>query len=454
MKIQLDARTGLDYLAESVRTTPEGNRNHMLLWAAMRAVEEDYPNADIVKSLTQAARDAGLTSTETAATIRSGIRRAERQGKRGSHVEGHERDLGAEYEAWRHDPAAQAEYAAAMADAEAEDAYADSGSSPPDDDDEAVTLSEFLSEKMDPPAWIVADLIPKGPAVGGLFGAEKAGKSLAGLQLCFVVALGYDFLGFKVENAGPTLFVEYEGSRTALQKRASTMALKYGAVGRPVPLELVHRPKVKIDTDRGEAWLTRRCRGKVLCIIGPVSKAANMVKENDPAEWQRLSERLQRVADATGCTILLVHHTRKPDRAMGAPSKVADFFNSTRGSNAYNGAVDVALGVQRDPESTEGVLFYLERDGGAGRVPYDWEVASLCAWPIDRPLRKPTAEDRAALVLDYIEAHPGCTRKDIGAGLGILEETLKGYLDMLAPKLTIAPEGPRRALTYRLTETS
>ena len=54
-------------------------------------------------------------------------------------------------------------------------------------------------------------------------------------------------------------------------------------------------------------------------------------------------------------------------------------------------------------------------------------------------------------VLEYIETHPGCTRKEIGAALCILEDTLKGYLVMLAPKLDEPkPDGPSRALTYRV----
>ncbi len=322
----------------------------------------------------------------------------------------------------------------------------------PDPANEPIGLAAFLAQKLDPPAWIVGDLVPRGPAVGALVGAEKAGKSLFGLQLCFATVLGGDILGFRVENPGPTLFVEYEGSRAALQKRAGIMAAKYGALTptRLVDLQLVHRPKIKIDTDGGEAWLQRACRDRVLCIIGPVSKAVGLTKENDPAEWQQLSERLQRVADATGSTVLLVHHTRKPDRTFGAPSKVSDFFHSVRGSNAYMAAVDLALGVQRDPESTEGVLFYLERDSESGRAAYDFDPISLCVWPSDRPLKKPTAEDRAGLVRDYIAENPGCTRKEMTAALGYPEATLKGYLARL-DTVTVKADGPQKALTYRLT---
>lgn len=302
-----------------------------------------------------------------------------------------------------------------------------------------LPLAAFLALTLDPPAWIVGDLIPKGPAVGGLFGAEKAGKSLAGLQLCFSVATGQDFLGHEIENPGPAIFIEYEGSEAALQRRAATIAAKYGALqpARTVELEIVHRPTHKLDTDAGQAWLTEQCAGRVLCVIGPVSKAARITKENDPTEWQRLSERLQAVADATGCTILLVHHTRKPDRTFGPPSKVADFFNSARGSNAYMGAVDVAIGVQRDPESTEGTLFYLEREGQSGKAPYTFDPSSLCVWPSDRPMTKPTAIDRKEQIAAYLALNPRSSRPAIAAAVGLSLDTTKDYVAEMLPLLVV-----------------
>lgn len=318
--------------------------------------------------------------------------------------------------------------------------------------DAPVSLARFLAMELDPPAWIVGDLIPKGPAIGGLFGAEKAGKSLAGLQLCFAVATGADFLGHEIDNPGATLFVEYEGSKPALQRRAATIAAKYGALQPDVPvnLSIVHRPAVKLDTDAGEAWLTRHCTGRVLCVIGPVSKAATITKEADQAEWARLSARLQAATDATGCTILLVHHTRKPDRQFGPPSKVGDFMNSVRGSNAFLGAVDVAIGVQRDPESAEGVLYFLEREGASGRTAYTFDVSSLCIFPDDRPLTRPKLADRVALVRDYIAEHPGCRKVEMARDLGIIRQTLDNYLANLEPELEITEGGPGKPNTYRL----
>lgn len=73
-----DTRTGLSYLASEVATTAEGNRNHKLYWAAIRAAEEDYQPDDIHSGLLDAARQAGLPKIEAARTIRSGLAYATR----------------------------------------------------------------------------------------------------------------------------------------------------------------------------------------------------------------------------------------------------------------------------------------------------------------------------------------------------------------------------------------
>lgn len=79
---------GLDALARAVRERKPGSRNCHLYWAAMRAVEEDYPSPGIVAALRPAALASGLGDREARATIRSAIRRAELEGKRGTRPRG------------------------------------------------------------------------------------------------------------------------------------------------------------------------------------------------------------------------------------------------------------------------------------------------------------------------------------------------------------------------------
>lgn len=314
-----------------------------------------------------------------------------------------------------------------------------------------VTMSELLSEVLVPAKWLVDGLVPAGPAVGGLLGQYKSGKSLAGLQLCFAVAVGADsFLGHEIEQGGPTVFVEYEGSRVRLRDRVNIMAAKHGAYTPPAPLSIVHRPPYKVDTEEGEEWLHKLCQGKVLCVIGPVSKAATILKENEPGEWQAVSERLQRVTDETGCSIILIHHTRKPNVQFGAPRKVDDYFNAARGSNSYMGAVDFALGVQREQEDVEGIFFYLERDGESGRLAYSFDIPSLCIWPDDRPLTKAKSEDKVEQMYLLIQDNPDVNRARLVELMGVSQDTVKAYLERLGERVVEAGIG-NATRTYKVT---
>jgi hypothetical protein len=66
------APSGLDYLAEAMRTRPEpGIRNHYLHWAACRAYEEDYTLEEATEALVPAAAERGLTTRESVRTVRS-----------------------------------------------------------------------------------------------------------------------------------------------------------------------------------------------------------------------------------------------------------------------------------------------------------------------------------------------------------------------------------------------
>jgi hypothetical protein len=104
-----DRRDGLQHLANEVASTPEGNRNHILYWATIRAAEEGYDPDDIHAAMTDAAASAGLERREAWQTIKSGLSTATRQGLWSSRAETNGTVLyewtaervSAEFEAWQ-----------------------------------------------------------------------------------------------------------------------------------------------------------------------------------------------------------------------------------------------------------------------------------------------------------------------------------------------------------------
>lgn len=69
-------------LVETVRNAQPGNRNHSLVWAARTMCEEGATEQEALSVLGPAAQDAGLSSTETERTIRSGYRTQQRKASR------------------------------------------------------------------------------------------------------------------------------------------------------------------------------------------------------------------------------------------------------------------------------------------------------------------------------------------------------------------------------------
>lgn len=325
--------------------------------------------------------------------------------------------------------------------------------------DGLVSLSAFLTEEVPPIEWLVDGLVPM-RSTGVLIGQWKAGKSLAGLQLTMEVARKatpnvagtHVFMGRTILAGGPTVFVEYEGSRGGLQHRARVMTNKFGLAGQDVPLDIMLRPPYRLDTDEGEAWLTAITDGRVLCVIGPASKAVAFENESDQYQWQRLHERIQNVTDKTKCTIMLIHHTRKPAVQYGPPTSVEDVFNSARGSNAYVGAADFGLAVQRKPDKLDGKMFWFQRDGESSMAKYAFDPMSLIITYTDAPSSDERSVNHAhEEVIAWLKANPGFHKREVVAvGVGKSKGTVEGYSAALASdeRVLVDEDAKTKAITW------
>ena len=70
---------GLRVLERTVRNRPEGDRNNILFWATMRALEEGNDPREVIVALGSAAIASGLEPRETQATLKSAYNKAVRQ---------------------------------------------------------------------------------------------------------------------------------------------------------------------------------------------------------------------------------------------------------------------------------------------------------------------------------------------------------------------------------------
>jgi len=206
---------------------------------------------------------------------------------------------------------------------------------------EAVTLCSQLLSLSD-----LSNLPPVRPLVDGLLyrdtlaqlsGPPGSYKSFLALGMALAVALGLDWEGHRVPEAGPVVFVAAEGA-TGLRARVLawcelTKVDPADLDGRiyflPVPVQLGN------TVDVGQAVEMVRDVGAILLVLDTRARCTLGLEENSATEQGKAVHSAEAIQRAAGCTVFPVHHA---GRAGGAG----------RGSNSWDGAVWSDLRVIED----------------------------------------------------------------------------------------------------------
>jgi hypothetical protein len=194
-----------------------------------------------------------------------------------------------------------------------------------------------LSTKLPPLSWLCRELgiAPGAPTLVAGYGFS--GKTVALQSLAVAVASGQPAWGrFQVEQ-GKVLHVDYEQGRHLTQLRYQRLAISAGVWDELSALELVTLPPVHLDADGAVDKLGALCDGRKLCIIDSLKAAFPSAEENS-ADVRKWLDQLTRVSEATGCTIAVIHHARKPQKdSVGGPRM------AIRGSGAIYDACGTVL---------------------------------------------------------------------------------------------------------------
>jgi hypothetical protein len=268
-----------------------------------------------------------------------------------------------------------------------------------------LTLAEMLAATIPTPAARVAGLLP-GEGFGILAGPRKHGKTLTELQLGLCVAGGVPFLGRAVTQT-PVLIIEEEGAARAMQDRLRGQAEALG-IPADAPLHIAHRQRFRLDIPADVAAIDELIvtTGAGLVIIGPLAQVASIDENSNSADGMGpIVRTMTDLAARHRALVNLVHHLRKPAGAAQAPKSVDEFFYRVRGADALVAGVDVALGLWREPEATEGTLYVLARDGENVRIPLLFDARSL-TFAVNPDPDDPMAADVARFVR-ILEERPG-----------------------------------------------
>lgn len=226
-----------------------------------------------------------------------------------------------------------------------------------------------------PVDWLVKGIIPKGTDPIIVFGPSGSGKSFVATDIAASVARGADWYGRKVKQ-GRVLIVMAEGSGGAPQ-RVRAYARKYGIDPAQIDIAFVTAAPNFLDKgDIGEIIKTiAAVGGIVMAIIDTFAQVTPGANENAGEDMGPALRNAQVIAEVTGATVVLIHHTGK------------DASKGSRGWSGIKGAASAQIEIVKHEDGQREIHVEKMKDGKDGeRMGFRLETVSLGFDPDGDPL--------------------------------------------------------------------
>jgi len=311
-------------------------------------------------------------------------------------------------------------------------------------DQKLESLVEFMWRDRPPVEYLIEPLIPKRGFVL-LFGPEKHGKTFLGMDAALSIVLARKCLGhFWVPEASNVLYLAFEGEESIYEERFARLLAGRGLdwrEGCPTTL-FFRRVQTDLATAEGFGMLRRFVEECVpqLVVLDPLRDAFPGVNLNASEEMAgAICTPLKHLRDDYGCSILLIHHPKKPS---GEDSDTSVSWASM-GSRTLPAATDVNLaiaagGIEEGRFAVHLTTryrpippFYLELQGDPGqplKVVYGGDVdrrrRTESALALEEVLRQGPA------TLAELEESTGMSRRQIQGGMAALRKD-KGLASQL-----------------------
>ena len=215
---------------------------------------------------------------------------------------------------------------------------------------EGVTLhhaSEALQPQV-PIPWVVEGLLSCG-SVALLVGEGGSKKTYAMFDLAVAVATGTPWLDFPTVQT-PVLFIDEESGLARFNRRLGDTLRGHltGDADVPVWYACLSGFNFLVEPNRyfGALQTLITGSGAKLVIIDAVVEVMLTGDENTVRDTGPVLAGLRKLADLTGCCIVVIHHANKN--------------GGYRGSSALKGAVDLLLTIE-SPQETDVVTFASEK---------------------------------------------------------------------------------------------
>lgn len=320
----------LDQECSEVASSPEGTRNDRLNRAAFAVgqlvIGDHLERVFAEQKLLDAAAKSGLSEKEARATIASGLG--------GGMVNPRQNSNG-------HKPT---------------NSLSTSETPTATDNDPwlAFTIADALADR--PPVTYVVDGLLELPSVNVLYGPPGTLKSFLLQDLFACVGGGVHWLrpapwnphasAIKTTQA-PSMWLDFDNGSRRTHDRFGALARHYG-LSNDAPITYYSMPAPWLDAANAGSVnkLIERVKAKgakLVCIdnLGTVSGNA----DENSAEMVGVMSNLRRLAEEAGAAVVVIHHQRK---STGTIVRAGD---SLRGHSSIEAALDLALIIEREPNS-------------------------------------------------------------------------------------------------------
>ncbi len=209
------------------------------------------------------------------------------------------------------------------------------------------------------------DLCPGAPAMVAGYGFS--GKTVALQSAALAIATGERVWGTYEAKRGRVLHVDYEQGQRLTRERYQRLALALSVGPSDIEdrLTLVSMPQIYLDGVSVEQ-LVKLFGGYDLVIIDSLRAACPTLEEND-SSIRCVLDNLTRASEQTGCTVVVIHHARKPQQNSSGGPKMA-----IRGSGALFDACSSVLVF--DAEKGGPTRVSHEKARNSGRLTEDFEI--------------------------------------------------------------------------------
>jgi hypothetical protein len=207
-----------------------------------------------------------------------------------------------------------------------------------------VEVDRICTDETQKP-FLVKGLLPaKSVAIAA--GDSTIGKSPLVLQLALAVAGGVPFLGMPTKQ-GRVLYFDLENSLSDCKEMRDALVRFLGLSNAPQDFLLVAEPTYNLDRLISET-------GPQLVVIDSVRSFRPDVTDKNAITGQWLKE-IRASANQYGCSFILVHHLKKPNRAREGyliesdlqSLPVATWMVEMEGPRAFVNQTDVRIAVDR-----------------------------------------------------------------------------------------------------------